>query len=512
VELIDFFDRGASDHPERACFVFGEQSWSYAETRHLTMRIASAFRDHGIAPGAHVAVISSGDPLAFICVLGALRAQMVWLPVIERETSEEIAQKLEFLDCECLFYESAHAETAALIHERLPGLKTLVCIDGGGQTAPTLDTWIAEAGDEFEIDPADPNDIAILMSTSGTTGQSKGVPRSHLDIEIQVATALSSVTLDEAPRYLITSSLTFTGWNTFRYFTHAGTCFVLQDPGPLEIARAVEEHRITDLALAVTRVYMMLAEPLVRECDFSSLQHFAYNTAPMSEAKLRDAIDVFGPIMMGGYGSTEILAHAVHLSAEDHFQDGQLVSDDRLRSCGRATPFVKLAIMDEDGRVLGANQLGELVVRGTSIMKGYYKNPSASAEALRFGWLHTGDAAYRDEDGFFYVVDRLADLITTRDARVAPSEIERVLWAHPSIRDCAVVGIPSSDGVDEITAVVELRDGSEMDEPGLIEACRERLGADKTPKAIYVWDELPRSPRAKVLKRVIRTQLMSTNT
>jgi acyl-CoA synthetase (AMP-forming)/AMP-acid ligase II len=510
MEVIDFFDQGASAAPDGLCFVHGENTWTYAEARRITMQIASAFRRDHVQPGSHVAVISSGDPLAFICVLGALRAHMVWVPVIERESADEIVDKLVALDCDCLFYETKYAATARLVQERLPSLMTFICVDSDDEGAVALESWIEEdALDQFVIEPAHPTDMAFLMSTSGTTGKPKGVPRSHLDMEIQVASALICTPLSDRPRYLASSSLTFSGWNAFRYFSRGGTVYVLVDPEPIDIARTIERERITDLSLAVTRVYMMLADPEVRACDFSSLEHFAYITAPMSEAKLRDAIGLFGPIMTGGYSQTEILAHAAHFPAEAHFLDGELVPDWRLRSCGRPGPLVRLAVMDQDGRLLGPNELGELVVRGTSVLREYYKNSEATYEALRFGWLHTGDASYFDDDGYFYIVDRFADLIDAGGVQVAPSEVERVLWAHPAVRDCAVVGVPGGDGAsDMIAAVVELNDGASVDDQALIELCELKLGVDKAPAVVAFWSELPRSGRNKVLKRVIRERLI----
>ena len=173
-------------------------------------------------------------------------------------------------------------------------------------------------------------------------------------------------------------------------------------------------------------------------------------------------------------------------------------------SCGRPTVFTQVEIMDDDGRLLAPNERGEIVVRGTLVMKGYYRNPKATEEASRFGWHHTGDIGFKDDDGYFYIVDRKRDMIISGGFNIYPSEIEQVLWAHPSVQDCAVVGVPDEKWGEAVKAVIQMKEGTKATVEELAAFCRQRLGGMKTPKSFEIWDQLPRSPVGKVLKRTIR--------
>jgi acyl-CoA synthetase (AMP-forming)/AMP-acid ligase II len=160
--------------------------------------------------------------------------------------------------------------------------------------------------------------------------------------------------------------------------------------------------------------------------------------------------------------------------------------------------------MAEDGTILGSGAVGEIVIRGGNVMKGYYKNDAASAHASRFGWHHTGDLGYRDGEGYYHLVDRLHDMIISGGFNVYPSEIEQILWGHPAVQDCAVIGIPDPKWGEAVTAVVQLKTNAVTDAETLIALCRQRLGSIKAPKSVLFWDELPRSPTGKILKRTIR--------
>jgi acyl-CoA synthetase (AMP-forming)/AMP-acid ligase II len=256
--------------------------------------------------------------------------------------------------------------------------------------------------------------------------------------------------------------------------------------------------------LPPTVIYRLLDQPSLREHDTSSLQYFIYSAAPMSVDRLRQALDAFGPVMVQCFGQAEAPFVCTTLTAEDHrlaFAEGK---PHRLASCGKPSPFVRVEIMDPQGRLLGAGERGEIVARGDLVMKSYYKDPEATEKALRHGWLHTGDVGYRDEDGYFYIVDRLKDLIITGGFNVSPAEVEQVLWSLPGIADCAVIGVPDPEWGESVKAVVELKPGAVFDEAQALVACRARLGGVKAPKSIEVWPALPRSPVGKVLKKEIR--------
>jgi fatty-acyl-CoA synthase len=506
LELVDFFDLGVLLGPERPCIVRGETSWSYGEMQHDSMRIASALRRSGCATGTHFAVLMADDPGSFRCALGGLRAHLVWLPITLSGDADRDAAILDHFDCDFLFYESQFGPIAKSLRERRPSVLDMICIDGPDDAGRDLGSWLGGAPGTFEIEPAGWNDIAAILPTGGTTGMPKGAVHSHLDFQLRIASHLAMMPVQGRPRYLLrkpalTNSMAIQTW---QMFMRGGTGYMVERDDVDIIADTIERHRITDVALPVTVLYMLLADSQARAHDFSSVQHLVYATAPMSATKLRDALAVFGPVVAQVYSQTETLAHIGCFSAADHVAAAESANDQRLLSCGRPGSMIRVAIMDLDGRLLGPGEVGEIVVRGASVMKEYYKNPAATAEVSRFGWHHTGDAGYFDGEGFFYIVDRLVDLIPSEDGPISPSAIERAILEHDAVRDCVVVGSPGDGGAEQIVAVAELKAGATATSAELIELCLERLGPAMTPVTLEIWPELPRSARGKVLKRAIR--------
>jgi acyl-CoA synthetase (AMP-forming)/AMP-acid ligase II len=310
----------------------------------------------------------------------------------------------------------------------------------------------------------------------------------------------------ERPVHLVVAPMSHAaGTIAFATCAYGGANIILGSTEPAAIVEAIGHHRVTQLFLPPTAIYKLLAHPGVREGDYASLRYFVYSAAPMSADRLREALEVFGPVMVQAYGQAEAPFVCTVLGIEDHLRilaDPTLAH--RLASCGRASPLVRVAIMDPEGRLLPDGERGEIVVQGDLVMKGYYRDPDKTAETLRGGWLHTGDVGYRDADGYFYIVDRIKDMIVSGGFNIAPSEIEQVLWSLPAINDCAVVGVPDPYWGEAVKAVVELRPGVPWDPEAALALCRERLGSMKTPRSIEVWPQLPRSSVGKVLKREIR--------
>ncbi|MFT7576192.1 MAG: acyl-CoA synthetase (AMP-forming)/AMP-acid ligase II, partial [Alphaproteobacteria bacterium] len=285
-----------------------------------------------------------------------------------------------------------------------------------------------------------------------------------------------------------------------------GTVVILTRPDPELLIDAIEKHGVTELFLPPTVIYMLLNYPGVESRDFSSLRYFMYGAAPMSIEKLRQSIEVFGPVMMEGYGQMEAFASIAYLAPEEHFAQDGIAPAQRLSSCGRPTPLTNVAIFDENGRRLEAGQAGEICVQGDIVMKGYYKNPEQTEATIIDNWLHTGDVGHLDVDGYLHITDRKKDMIISGGFNVYPSEVEQVIWEHQAVQDCAVIGVPDSKWGEAVTAVVELKPGNSVTAEELIAVCRDRLGGVKTPKTVDFVALLPRSANGKVLKKDVRAK------
>ena len=270
------------------------------------------------------------------------------------------------------------------------------------------------------------------------------------------------------------------------------------------ILDAIEKHKITHLYLPPTVVYNLLAHPRVRQYNYSSLRCMVIAASPIAPAKLKEAMEVFGPVICQSFGQAEAPMFITFLSTQDLLTSPPANWPGLWASCGRATLGQCVEIMAEDGRILPIGERGEIVVRGDLVFPGYFKNPSATAEVSNHGWHHTGDIGHKDEAGFIYIVDRKKDMIVTGGFNVFSAEVEQVISGHPDVEDCAVVAVPDAKWGEAVKAVVQLKPGRTLDQAELIELVRSSLGSVHAPKTVDFVAQLPRSSNGKVLKRDVR--------
>lgn len=504
---IDYFDRGWGLNPDSPCLIHGEtgEVHSYAKVRETTLRVANRLREHGFGIGDKAAVLSHNDPQGYSVVLSLLRGGMTWIPINPRNGLENNAQILDLFDCDVLFIQSAFADALPMIRQAAPRIREFVCIDQACAGVPSLASWLVDASaEEFDV-PHDAERIFAIQPTGGTTGFPKGVMLSNRALEAIVAGFMAVAPCAQRPVFLAAAPLTHAAGMVLQHLlAQGGAAVVCPHADRAALLDAIPKFGVTHSFLPPTVIYELLAQPGVRERDYSSLCYFFYGASPMAPDKLRQALDVFGPVMAQIYGQTEAGVPNTFLSPADHYLDGAIAPPKRLASCGRATPFSRVAIMAEDGRLLGSGEVGEIVVRGQGVMSGYYKNPEATAEARTHGWHHTGDVGYRDADGYFYIVDRMKDMVISGGFNIFSAEVERAVMTHPEVHDCAVIGVPDPKWGEALKAVVILREGSTLDAETLIAHCKSVIGSMKAPKSIDFVNELPRSPVGKVLKRDLR--------
>ena len=502
--MSDLFDRGARLWPDRACLLDACGSKSYREVETSSHRIANALLP--LAPEFRAGVLSPNRSLAFEAVLGILRAGGTWLPVNARALPAEVGALLAKHDCEVLFFDSSFLAMALRLRGTLPFLRELVCLDQQCDEIPSLAQWSGGQAERAPAPRASRDSVAVIKSTGGTTGEPKSVMQTHGNFAAMTANFLSSMPFGEPPVHLVAAPMTHgAGSICFPMMAAGATHVMLAKADPGEILQAIEKHRVNVLFLPPTVIYSLLAHPDVRQHDYSSLKYFIYAAAPMSIDKLREAIQVFGPVMAQTYGQAEAPMLCTFLGPADHRPD-DAQSARRLASCGRATPFTAVEIMGEDGTLLDTGEHGEIVVRGELVFKGYYNDPEATGRVSQHGWHHTGDIGWRDEDGYVFIVDRKRDMIISGGFNVFPSEVEQVLWAHEAVQDCAVIGVPDDKWGEAVKAVVELKPGRQVDPQVLLALCKEQLGGVKAPKTLEIWNELPRSAIGKVLKKDIRAR------
>ncbi len=509
MRLVDYLDKGADLGADRPCLTTDGITLTYAEVRDLSSRISAALAACGIRPGDRVAILSANDPTAFSCVLGISRAGAVWCPINPRNEAAENRELLDLFGCRALIFQASFGPLVSAIRAELPQLATLVCLDDAVDGALTWTDFLAQ-GDAQEVDrPADA-DLAMIVGTGGTTGRPKGVELTCSNLEAMTAATLVGYPFTGRPVYLALAPLTHAaGVLCFPVLALGGEIVIMRTPDVGGFLDHVERHRVTHTFLPPTLIYMVLSHERLDTTDLRSLQCFWYGAAPMSPARLEEALARIGPVMAQLFGQTEAPMMISTMAPEDHFLADGTVARERLRSAGRPSPLVRVAIMAADGTLLAPRGTGEIVVRGSLVMRGYHCNPQATAEASAHGWHHTGDIGYLDDDNYLFIVDRAKDMVITGGFNVYSTEVEQALMQHPDVQDCAVIGLPDEKWGERVTAVVQLRSGADTSPAELRAFARERLGGVKAPKQLEVWPDLPRSKVGKVLKREIRDALSS---
>ena len=507
MRLVDYLDKGASMGLDAPCLVCDGETMTYGDTIDLSNRVASALVAHGVDQGDKIAILSSNDPIAFTTVFGISRAGAVWCPINPRNGAAENREVLDIFDCSVLIFKAAYEPLVNEIRGDLPKVRTLVCIDGDFDYAISWDEFLGKG-----IEPVDRpalDDWVLMAGTGGTTGTPKGVVLTGVNIEIMSAISLMAYPFEGRPTYLALAPLTHAaGVMCFPVLAKGGQIVIMRAPDVGVFLENIERHKVTHTFLPPTVIYMVLDHESLDSTDLSSLQCFWYGAAPMSAARLEEALTRIGPVMAQIFGQTEAPMMISTMSPADHFNADGTVAKHRLSSAGVPAPLVNVAIMADDGTILPQGERGEIVLRSTLVMRGYYKNPEATAEASAHGWHHTGDVGYISDEGFLYIVDRAKDMVITGGFNVYSSEVEQAVMAHDAVADCAVVGLPDEKWGERVTAVVILRPGQSLDPDELMAFVKERIGSVKAPKQVEIWDDLPRSKVGKVLKTEVRKQLV----
>ncbi len=508
--FLPILDEAFRTYADNVCVEFEGRTATYAEIDAASAKVANALRRDGFAPGDHAAVYSANSIDAFVAAIGIVRAGGVWIPLNPRNTPSTNLEILVRFSCHALLYQPDHADTANEIADRLGGIQVELTAGDAEPLGPgvALDVWLIDVSDAAPAVDRAGSDTLCLPQTGGTTGVPKGVMLSHRNFTAMAWGAherwdgTRRITLCAAPMTHVTGRAALLALGT-------GAKLVILGAVDLErILRSIEKHKVTDVFLPPTAIYGLLDHPDTRDTDFSSLRSFSYGSAPMSIPRLRQAFDVFGPVMTGGFGQTECPMFIARREPEDHFANGdvtgELVDDDCLRSVGSETILSELAIVDDDANPVPRGTRGEIAVKGLMVSEGYYENPEETAKIRRNGWHLTGDIGVIDETGLLFIIDRKKDMIISGGFNVYSTEVEQALHAIDGVAEAVVIGIPSEQWGEEVKAVVRLDAGAELGETEIINRCKAALGSVMAPKSVDFVDELPHTAVGKIDKKAIR--------
>jgi fatty-acyl-CoA synthase len=521
MRAIEYFDKSADLHAARIAIVDGDARYSYAETRVFSERIALGMKASGAETEQRAAIYSHNHAAVLFCMLGILRAGAAWVPINFRNAADANVEFLNYSETAWLFYHSRFRDQVEEIRKRVPSLRHLICIDGedGGNSSLAQFMELGNTGNNLDwVDPRrnDPHgnldQMMGLVPTGGTTGPARGVRVTNLawGAMTEMATHYWKGNVDN-PVCLCTAPLSHAaGVVAFTMFALGGTNVVLPGFDASQVLLGIAKYGVTHLFLPPTAFYTLLAHPDVSKFNYSSLRVFLLAGSPVSPDKLKKGVEVFGPCMCQSYGQTEAPMLLTFLDARTVAAAAAGDHPERLRSCGRPTTAVHLAIMDDAGHILPPHQAGEIVARGTLVTAGYHNLPEATAEIHRHGWHHTGDVGYTDEDGYVYIVDRKKDMIISGGFNVYCAEVEAVIMALPQVAECAVIGVPDEKWGEAVKAFVVIRQGESLTESDVIAHCKGKLGGMKSPKSVEFVPEIPKTPAGKFDRKAMRKQFWAT--
>lgn len=505
--LTQALHRAVQQHPERIASIFGTRQRTFAEFADRVARLAGALQRLGMKPGDRVAMLAMNSDRYLEYQMAVPWAGGVLNPCNVRWSVAEIAYSLNDSGSSILIVDDNFLPLIAQLRTDTPVLREVIhCGDGAAPSGAHSYEGLIAAASPVPDAVRRGDDLAGIFYTGGTTGFPKGVMLSHtnmmssgLAMRADGLAQPDGVYLHAAPMFhLADMGVAMPHW--IEGNTHA----IVAAFNPEAVLDVMARDRVTHVLLVPTMVQMLVDHPAMRQPrDLSALHTIAYGASPMSEAVVDRAMKALpGVGFIQAYGMTELSPLATLNPAWYHTAEGRKAG--KLRSAGRASHCTEVKIVDADGREVPRGTVGEVIVRGPNVMQGYWNKPEQTTAALKNGWMHTGDGAYMDEEGFIFIADRLKDMIISGGENIYSAEVENALAQHPAVAACAVIGIPSDQWGESVHAVVVLKPDVKPEASELIDHCKALIAGYKCPRSVDFVAALPLSGAGKVLKTTLR--------
>ena len=517
----DLIRKYALRDPGKMATYFEGRDFTYAQFCDRIQGMGQVLVNHGVQPGDRVAHLGQNShwlvEMYYVpCVIGA-----ILVPLNYRLSEDEMVDVIADCTPEVLVVDRHFVDRAAALMDRCPSLKQLIFADwdtdapGLPAGTPSYDTLVAQVGkvadDAFDDRASRSDDTMIIFYTSGTTGVPKGVMLSHANLLTNAIGSGHLYGYRETDILLLSGPLFHLGTGSRVYTAVAyGTSMVVQPRFEVEeTMRMIQDRRITTMTLVPTMLQMIMDHPRFDGFDFSSIRCLTYGASPMPVALMERVIEAIpGITFCQAYGATETSPVLTVLPPADHVPGNPMIG--KLGTVGKPVIYGDLRVVDENDNPVPTGQSGEVIIRGPQVMNGYWNRPKETAQAMRSGFYHTGDAGFLDEDGYLTLVGRTKEMIISGGENVYPIETENALSKHDAVTQAAVIGVPDPKWGEIVYAVVALHEGTALSEADLIAFCRKKIANYKAPRGVTFWDgPLPLSATNKIDKKAIRTAVLA---
>lgn len=507
VSMPNLLEKAVDRWPDSPSVTYGGRTFTWEQTGERCQRLAWALAGLGVGVGQRVAYLGYNSHWCFELFFASPMAGAITVPVNFRLSLGEIIDCIEDAEPTVLVIDGHHIEHARAIARACPKLKAIVYAGEGIAPEGLLpyETLLTEV-EQFVLQPSGNDDTLVIFYTGGTTGRSKGVMLTHINLFANALGGIPLYKMVERETHLLAGPMFHTAAGSRVYTaTMTGThTVILSKFDVLEVMQAVESHGINTMQLVPTMLQLMLDHPRFPEFDLSSLRMITYGASPMPVALLERALKYLPSVSFAqSYGMTEASPVVTVLDGDDHSLEAARLA--RLESVGRAVFHNHVRIVNAQRKALGVGEVGEIAVKGANIMKGYWRAPELTKAVLENGWYYTGDSGYLDKDGYLFLVGRIKDMIVSGGENVYPIEIENILSRHPDIKDCAVIGVPHEKWGESVHAIVRLVEGARVSEREIVDYCRDRIAHYKCPAGVTFMEKpFPVSTVNKVLKSELR--------
>ncbi len=511
------YDRAIQHGGDAIAITQGVQHLSYRALGEQAASLSGALTGLGVARNDRVAFLMVNCPQYVACEYAVAQIGATRVPLAVLLGNDELTTMVRMAGCKVLVYHHKMADRLRQMQTQLTSVEHFICItdsqDRLAQGHHSLDALVAAHPPNWVRAEVEPEDIAAIYFTGGTTGQSKGVMLSHRAWFHTYWMEMLDFDIAQREVFVISTAMTHAaGCLTLPVLLRRGRCVLLEHFDPDLLLATIETERASAAMLVPSMIYALLDHPKRDDYDTSSLRNVLYGASAIAPERLKQALQVFGPVFTQFFGQTEAPMALLALQRADH----QVPDPERelavLTSAGRATYATLLRLVDDAGQDVAPGESGELIVRSPNMMSGYLDNPQATAQTLQNGWLHTGDIARIDNTGLITIVDRKKDMIVSGGYNVYPRDAEDALFEHPAVKQAAVIGVPHDKWGEEVKALVVLRDGHAASEQELIAFVKSRKGSLVAPKSVEFISSIPLTNLGKLDKKAMRARYWGQRT